>query len=64
MAIGIVDPFNSPRDDNVAAKESGELDKFRLRGYARVGEVNILTNYSSVKKGEEKWWYTMEHIRV
>ena len=43
------------RYDNVAAKESVKLTKVRRRGYVRVGEVNILTNYLSVTKREEIW---------
>ena len=41
------------RDDNVAAKESRKLSKVRRRGYVRMGEVNILTHYFSVTKGED-----------
>ena len=42
------------RDDNLAAKESRKLSKFRRRGYVRVGDVNILTHYLSLTKGEDK----------
>ena len=38
-------------DDNVAAKESGELAKVRRRGYFRIGEVKILTHFLLVTKG-------------
>ena len=41
------------RYDNVAVKEYGRLAKVRRRGYVRVGEVNSLTNYFSVAKGED-----------
>ena len=37
----------------MAAKDSRKLSKVGRRGYVRVGEVNILTQYFSVTKGED-----------
>ena len=48
-----IHPQKVERYDNVATKESVKLTKVRRRGYVRVGEVNILTNYLSVTKREE-----------
>ena len=40
------------RDDNVDAKEYGEIFKARRRGYVRVGDVKSLTHQLSLPKGK------------
>ena len=46
-------PQRVAREDRVASKEYLKLAKDIRRGYVRVGDVKILTNYFSLLKGED-----------